>query len=252
MRNNKYRLVSRYFEASRFKEAIQSCLKTHKKGIKKKVVVYINDIHHSDIAYADLLNLIISYQDERSVFREKSFIDRLCKMINHSLGNDNKENARGKKPTEEEIQTNIESQALEYINNNLILIINLNSLHNYYHWVSFYPNLEKLCSTRFINETTKEKETFEGKAVSSLTSQSDIISSCNFIEGFIKEFIQESLTENEDQESHTQKPQVKADERVVFGIKEGPCLKVKPDRRLGTSVSTKLTSDKMQIFKDPE
>jgi len=97
-------------------------------------------------------------------------------MISHSLGNDNKENNRGQKPSETEIETNIESKALEYINNNLILIINLNSLHNYYQWVSLYPNLEKLCSTRFINETTKEKETFEGKAVSKLTDQSEVIS----------------------------------------------------------------------------
>ena len=184
------------------------------------------------------------------IFREKSFIDRLCKMIRHAYGHENKENARNK-PSESEIQTSIESKALEYINNNLILIINLNSLHNYYQWVSLFPNLEKLCSTRFINQTCKDKQTFEGKSVSMLTDRTDVTSYCNFLEKFIKDFIKKNLMKSE-YEDHKFEREPDYDEKVVFDIKEDPLLTVKSDHRLGTSVSTKLTNDKIQIFKDPE
>lgn len=50
------KLVSRYFDAHLFKTALQSSIKATKKGMSKKVVVYISDSHHSDISYADLLN----------------------------------------------------------------------------------------------------------------------------------------------------------------------------------------------------
>lgn len=58
-------MVSRYFDAHGFKTAIQSAVKANKKGIGKKIVVYVSDVHHSDIVYADFLNLLLSYTEER-------------------------------------------------------------------------------------------------------------------------------------------------------------------------------------------
>ena len=222
-----------------------------KKLVNKKVVLYISDSHHSDIVYADLLNLLISYQDEKVIFREKSYIDRLCKIINHTQGNE-KENSRKNKGNEEDIQTNIESKALECIKKNIVLIINLNSLHTYYQWVSFYPNLEKLCSTRFINDSLKEKESFEGSAVARMTDQKEVVSSGNFIEKSIKEFAKREEEQKQERMMYRRQSKDKINEKVIFEIKEEPCLALKSDNRLGGSVSTKLTSDKMQIFKDPE
>lgn len=79
-------------------------------------------------------------------------------MLKHLSGSDNKENSRSPRGIENEIHTSLEGKALEHINNNLVLVMNITNLHNYYQWVSLFPNLEKLSSTRFLNETNKPKD----------------------------------------------------------------------------------------------
>lgn len=44
---------------------MQSAIKFDKKDVNKKILLYVSDAHHSDITYADLLNVIISYPEER-------------------------------------------------------------------------------------------------------------------------------------------------------------------------------------------
>lgn len=161
---------------------------------------------------------------------------------------DEKENSKSE---ESEVHTAHESRAIECINSNLVVIINLTNLHTYYQWVSLFPNLEKLCSTRFINESTKPKELVGQLENSELVNQKEVIKACNFAEKFTKDYIYTHFKSSViEEEEHTDT--TVGDEKVIFTVKEDPCLNVKPSHRLGTSVSTKLTSDKMQIFKDPE
>lgn len=172
-------------------------------------------------------------------------------MIEHMIINDNKENTSHAKMGEMDYQTSIESKALEHIQNNLIFVINLTNLHNYYQWVSLYPNLEKLCSTRFINDSTIPKQNFGPKGLN-LTSEKNILDTCNFVEKFVKDFIHVNFTKIIDDEEIKADHDLGLGEKVIFPIKEDPCLVVKTAHKLSSTISAKLTHDKVQIFKDPE
>ena len=80
-------------------------------------------------------------------------------MLKHLSENDNKENIKSSKQAADSEPTLLfETKVLEYLQNNLIIVIGITDLHNYYQWVSLYPNLEKICSIRFMNESLAPKD----------------------------------------------------------------------------------------------
>lgn len=79
-------------------------------------------------------------------------------MLKHLSGSENKENSKSPRSIDSEIHISLEGKVLEHINNNLVIVMDITNLRNYYQWVSLFPNLEKLSSTRFLNETRKPKD----------------------------------------------------------------------------------------------
>ena len=215
-------------------------------------MLYVNTTHHSDIVYADFLNLIISYPEERSVFREKTFVEKLSKIFKQILEGEDKENSRYGKDDEGESNFSFDAKALEYIQNNLVIIIQITTLQVYYQWISFFPNLEKICSVRFINSSTKPKELLNSEEESnSYIEQEKVVASCNFTEGFVRDFVFKHLMKPEEDEDSPIDMDNGTSERVVLKIKDlssEPTSKLKVSRRL----SQKPSEEKQQIFKDPE
>lgn len=108
-------------------------------------MIYINTTHHSDITYADLINLIISYKEERCIFKDPTLLQKLSKALRH-MSTGEKENT-----SDLSMIPSFTEKALEYLESNLVFIIAITSLQKYYQWISYFPNLEKQCSLRFLN-----------------------------------------------------------------------------------------------------
>ena len=239
--------MSRYFDSYGFKAALQSAIKLHKKEVNKKILLYVSDAHHSDITYADLLNVIISYPEERCIFKEKSFIEKLWKTLKH-LSGDNKENLKASKQTpDSEPSLLFETKVLEYLQSNLVIVIGITDLHNYYQWVSLYPNLEKICSIRFLNESLAPKDIInKSQQELVLNDQDKVIDACNYTEDFIKKFFTKQSNKNVDEENKVE-PIVFQNEKVPFTIK-----RINPDSQKSTIRSKSVSqapSEGIQIFK---
>ena len=249
------KLVSSYFDAYGFKHGLQSSIKASKKSLSKKTICYISDNYHKDIVYADLLNLIISYPEERCIFKEKGFITKLAKMMKHLLNIDNKENSKIPKSLDTETQLALETKALEHISDNLVIVLNITSLQSYYQWISMYPNLEKLCFTRFINDTTENKEIIKKKQIKGTDVENErTLDVCNFMVKHAKDFILKKFVKNNDNDDEIKSQDDYKDENELpaFTIKDELLSPSKQSHKLTSKLSTQLNHDSVQIFKQPE
>ena len=249
------KLVSSYFDAHGFKHGLQSSIRANKKSLSKKTICYISDNHHKDIVYADLLNLIVSYPEERCIFKDKTFITKLAKMMSHLLSIDSKENSKPLKTLDTDTQLALETKALEHISDNLVIVLNITSLQSYYQWISMYPNLEKLCFTRFINDTTDEKEIIKKKQAKGTEAENEqTLDVLNFMVKYVKDFILKKLVKSNDNDDEIKNQDDKKDENELpaFPIREELFSNPKQSQRFSNKISSQLSKETVQIFKRPE
>lgn len=249
LHNSKY--VAKYFDAHGFKHGIQDGLKSSKKSINKKTICYISDNCHSDIVYADFLNLIISYPEERSIFKEKEYIEKLTKLFKNVVNVENKENSKSPRTIESETQLALETKVLEHINDNLVIVINISTLQNYYQWVSLYPNIEKLCSTRFLNDSAKNKEVIFDKNNKGNDDLENVPEVCNFMIKTLKDFVAKKLTKLTDDEDLKVEDVEIEGEIPSFPIKEDVFGISKEILRTSGRLSKDQTNETIQLFKNP-
>lgn len=169
-------------------------------------------------------------------------------MLKHLSGADNKENMKASKQSvESEPSLLFETKVLEFIQSNLVIVIGITDLHNYYQWVSLYPNLEKICSVRFVNESIAPKDIInKSQQELTLNDQDKIIDACNYTEDFIKKFLAKQSNKNVD-EDNRQEHLAYLDERVPFIIKSENAETHKQAAR--SKSATQAPTEGTQIFK---
>lgn len=198
-----------------------------------------------------MLNLIISYPEERSVFKEKAYIEKLGKIIRHLVHVENKENNnKSPRTLELEHEQAVETKAYEHISENLIFVIHITSLQSYHQWISLYPNLEKLCSTRFINDNTKRKEIIQKKQAKGTDLETEVVvDACNFIVKNVKDFMLNKLLKNQDEDEHKKEENENQSELIAFQLNDNNSALKTQSLRTSGKTSAKLPIDNAESLK---